>query len=190
MTVEPQIGNVTIAAARNLSKVTSRGQTLFDLSEYNYQLNPNDVSWNFRGECVTEGWDNGQFSGHKEPGISNLYIIVRRVPKGAAPPPPPPPGTGTPQTLTELFFGPEGILGDPAGFLKEQTEEAKKTVFLVIAGIIIVIVVLFFAFRPTSPSPAQRMQRQVQVRRVRVGEVGVDPATRAVGVKDVEVAAR
>lgn len=179
MTVEPQFGNVTIAAARNLSKVTNiYGQTQFDLSEYGYQLNPDDVAWNFKGTTTTEGWDVGTFSGHKDAGPSQLFVNVRRIPSGQAPAP------VEPEPIIQPFL-PEIKLPELPKILPEISEETKKTV-LIIGGIIIAAIVLLFAFRPMSPSPAEK----VQVRRVRVGEVGVDPVTRRIGAKDVEVAAR
>lgn len=163
MTVEPQFGNVTIAAARNLSKVTNvYGQTQFDLSEYGYQLNPDDVTWNFKGTATTEGWDVGTFSGRKDAGPTQLFVGVRRIPSGQAPAPTEP-SPIAPSPLPELKL-PE----IPSIFPKISN----ATLFL---GAVIVGLVLMLLFLPMSPSPAQRMPKirargpQVKTPEVAVG---------------------
>lgn len=160
MTVEPQFNNVTIAASRNLNKVTNRyGQTVFDLSEYNYQLNPNDVAWNFKGTCTTDGWDVGQFSGHKEAGANDLYVVVKRSPSGAAPPPTEP-GPIAPSPIPEIKL--------PSPF-----PQISGTTILI--GIVVIGLIALFLFMPMSPAPAERIPRirargpQVKTPEVEVG---------------------
>ncbi len=168
---------------------TGPAQATFDANEFLFaNIATNGVYWDWTYGIAAEGYESFTGSAQSTPGTwANAAVFL--TPKAIAPPPPP--------ELPEPSTG--GIPGAPGGppvtspfegiqnFFK-SLEETTKT--LVILGVIVAAVVILVLFTPRSPSPAQQAQRRVQVRRVRVGEVGVDPATRQIGVKDVEVAAR
>ncbi len=158
---------------------TGPAQAAFDANEFAFQnVATNGVYWMWTYGISAEGYESATGSAESAPGAwANAPVFL--TPKAIAPPPPPP----LPQPSA-------GGIQIPEVKLPELPKLPEISPVVIVIGIAIVGLVLLFLFMPMSPSPAQEAQRRVQVRRVRVGEVGVDPATRAVGVRDVEVAAR
>jgi hypothetical protein len=190
---------------RSLAKVTDRyGNAGFDGSEFGFGVDPNGVDWRYDYLVQADGYDPYSSSQYHVAGDTWEFTSQRLVPKAVAPPPSPivtTPTAGATQTTPggvqaitkNLSDAGAGLTDALSRSITGATAPITKTIanvtIILVIGVVAVIFILLMT-RGQSPSPARRATEQVQVRSVKVGEAGFDPATRRVGARNVEVLAR